>query len=294
MAKKQVLGRGLGALLGGDLPDSAVPAQGGPPGEQVVSLPLTLIDPNRDQPRRSFDEEALKELARSIENVGVLQPVLVQQTGERYRLIAGERRFRAARLAGLTELPAIIRDFDEGRRLEVALIENLQRDDLNPLEEAMGIRGLMEQCGYTQEQAAARLGKSRPAIANLLRILTLHDKVQQMVQEGKLSAGHARALAALPDKEAQLRLANLCVAQGWSVRQMERICKQTLAGTPSAPKKVQRPQEFRELERMARSAFGTRASLEGSAERGRLILNYYSAEDLQRIWDVLEVLGQNT
>lgn len=302
MAKntKHGLGRGLDALMGVSENESqSAPAQPAPVapeqlGDQVVQIPLTDIDPNRDQPRRRFDEEALRELAQSIQAVGVIQPVILRQVGARYQLIAGERRFRAARMAGLSSVPAILRDWDQVKRLEVALIENLQRDDLNPVEEAQGVKQLMEQCGYTQEAAAQRLGKSRPAVANLLRILSLHEKVQEMVREGKLSAGHARALAALGDPDQQLRLANLCVAQGWSVRQLEKICQQTLKGGPDKPEKLEKPHEFKELERMARDAFGTRASLEGDMDKGRLVLSYYSAEDLQRIWDVLECLGQNT
>lgn len=290
---KHGLGRGLDALMGDPVPESMAPEpeQGE---DRVVQVRITDIDPNRDQPRRHFDEAGLRELSQSIQAVGVIQPVILRRVGERYQLIAGERRFRAARMAGLDSLPAVVRDWDQVKRLEVALIENLQRDDLNPVEEAQGIKQLMEQCGYTQEAAAQRLGKSRPALANLLRILTLHEKVQDMVREGKLSAGHARALAGIPDLEQQLRLANLCAAQGWSVRQLEKICQQTLKGAPQRQPKVEKPHELKDLERMARDAFGTRASLEGDMDKGKLVLSYYSAEDLQRIWDVLECLGQNS
>ena len=290
---KHGLGRGLDALMGDPVPESMAPEpeQGE---DRVVQVRITDIDPNRDQPRRHFDEAGLRELSQSIQAVGVIQPVILRRVGDRYQLIAGERRFRAARMAGLDSLPAVVRDWDQVKRLEVALIENLQRDDLNPVEEAQGITQLMEQCGYTQEAAAQRLGRSRPALANLLRILTLHEKVQDMVREGKLSAGHARALAGIPDLEQQLRLANLCSAQGWSVRQLEKICQQTLKGAPQRQPKVEKPHELKELERMARDAFGTRASLEGDMDKGKLVLSYYSAEDLQRIWDVLECLGQNS
>ena len=290
---KHGLGRGLDALMGDPVPESMAPEpeQGE---DRVVQVRITDIDPNRDQPRRHFDEAGLRELSQSIQAVGVIQPVILRRVGDRYQLIAGERRFRAARMAGLDSLPAVVRDWDQVKRLEVALIENLQRDDLNPVEEAQGIKQLMEQCGYTQEAAAQRLGRRRPALANLLRILTLHEKVQDMVREGKLSAGHARALAGIPDLEQQLRLANLCSAQGWSVRQLEKICQQTLKGAPQRQPKVEKPHELKELERMARDAFGTRASLEGDMDKGKLVLSYYSAEDLQRIWDVLECLGQNS
>jgi len=294
MAKKvqRGLGRGLGALLGDVVEETpaaqvpeAAPAESQTPVDEVKLLPIRLIDPNRDQPRRSFDEAALNELAASIKSVGVIQPIIVQQNGERYTIIAGERRYRASRLAELEEIPAIVRDWDEQKRLEAALIENLQRDDLNPVEEAMGVRRLMDEAGLTQEMAAQRLGKSRPAVANLLRLLTLPDSVLALLKEGKLSAGHARALVTV-DRARQVQLANLTVQQGWSVRQLERICAQ--------PVKVQKPPrvrdaQFSELEGMARELFGTRVKLDGTADSGRITLYYYDGDDLQRIWDVLEM-----
>jgi ParB family chromosome partitioning protein len=253
----------------------------------VLSIRLQDIDVNREQPRRSFDEDSLRELSESIRSVGVVQPILVQRAGARYSIIAGERRFRAARMAGLHEIPAIVRDYDATKRLEIALIENLQREDLNPVEEAMGVRGLIAECGYTQEQAATRLGKSRPAVANLLRLLTLPEPVLDMLRDGTLSAGHARALAGLNSAEAQVRLANLTKAQALSVRQLERICQQQ-AASPEKKAKPRPAAELIKLEDMARDAFGTRARLEGDGQRGRLILSYFSQEDLERIWDVLD------
>ena len=297
MAKKvqRGLGRGLGALLGDDVVEqpSAAPEVQAPAEEKqdaVRMLPIRLIDPNRDQPRRSFDEDALRELAASIEAVGVIQPIIVAESGERYSIIAGERRYRASRMAGLDEIPAIVRNWDEQRRLEAALIENLQRDDLNPIEEALGVKRLMEESRLTQEKVAERLGKSRSAVANLLRLLTLEESVQQMLIEGKLSAGHARALVTV-DKKRQVQLANLTVQQGWSVRQLERICAQPVKEEPPKPAKV-RDQQFSRLEGMARELFGTRAKLDGTQESGKLTLFYYSADDLQRIWEVLEMAGE--
>ncbi|MEA4897806.1 MAG: ParB/RepB/Spo0J family partition protein [Christensenellaceae bacterium] len=289
-AVKHALGRGLDALLGGAQASEAAPMAAEPiqPGDAVLQLRIADIDPNRTQPRRRFDEDALGELAASIASVGVIQPVIVRELNGRYQLIAGERRWRAARMAGLSEIPAIVRDWDEVKRLEVALIENLQRDDLNPIEEAQGVRQLMEQCGYTQEAAAERLGKSRSALANLLRLLTLDGRVLMLVEGKQLSAGHARALVAIEDKNEQVRLANLCMAQGWSVRQLEKICQQARAGADEAPvPKAAVPREVRELERLAREAFGTKAQLDGDLQKGKLVLHYYSADDLQRIWDVL-------
>ena len=293
MAKKvqRGLGRGLGALLGDDVESAAAPQ----PAEQtavdeVRMLPIHLIDPNREQPRRSFDEGALNDLAQSIRAVGVLQPIIVAQSGERYTIIAGERRYRASRLAEKTEIPAIVRDWDEQTRLEAALIENLQRDNLNPIEEAMGVRRLMDETGLTQEQAAERLGKSRPAVANLLRLLTLPDAVRQMLIEGKLSAGHGRALVTV-DRKRQIQLANLTVQQGWSVRQLERICAQPVKEESKKPR-IQRDAQFTQLEDMARELFGTRVKLDGDANNGKITLYYYNADDLQRIWDVLEMANE--
>ena len=285
MVKKTGLGRGLSALLG-DTENLLAEAEKN--GEAVVRLPLDRIDPNADQPRKRFDSEALAQLAASIRAVGVLQPVLVYQNGDRYTIIAGERRWRAARMAGLKEIPAIVRDLERAARYEAALIENLQRDDLNPVEEAMGVRSLMEQCGYTQEAAAGRIGRSRPAVANLLRLLNLPEPILNMLRDGRLSAGHGRALAALEDEKAQLRLARTAVEQGWSVRQMEKACAAFAAVKPVRRPAPPRASELGELERMARQAFGTKAELEGDETKGRLILRYYSAEDLQRIWEMLE------
>ncbi len=302
MAKKiqRGLGRGLGALLGEDVVAEAAQEtreaqqarkkaeqKAAEPVDEVRMLPIGQIDPNLEQPRRRFDEAALNELAASIKAVGVLQPIIVSPNGERYTIIAGERRYRASRLAELTEIPAIVRDWDNQKRLEAALIENLQRDDLNPLEEAMGVRRLMDEAGLTQERVAERLGKSRPAVANLLRLLTLPESVKQLVTEGKLSAGHARALVTV-DARRQVQLANLTVQQGWSVRQLERICAQPVKEEVKKPR-VPRDAQIGELEGMARELFGTRVRLDGTTESGRITLFYYNADDLQRIWDVIEM-----
>ena len=291
------LGRGLGALLGDVVeeaaarPEPQMEPSAQAPADAVRMLPIRLIDPNREQPRRSFDEDALKELAASIRAMGVLQPIIVAPAGDRYTIIAGERRYRASRLAELDEIPAIVRDWDSQRRLEAALVENLQRDDLNPLEEAMGVRRLMDEAGLTQEKAAERLGKSRPAIANLLRLLTLQESVKQLVLQGKLSAGHARALAGVEPRR-QVQLANLTVQQGWSVRQLERICAQPVKEDVKKPR-VKRDAQIGELENMARELFGTRVRLDGNIDSGRITLFYYNQDDLQRIWDVMEMAREN-
>lgn len=277
------LGRGLGALLGEDV---VTPAQEEKKTDEIMKLPIRLIDPNREQPRRDFDEEALKELAQSIKAVGVLQPIIVCRNGERYTIVAGERRFRAARIAGLEEIPAIARDWENQTRLEAALIENLQRDDLNPIEEAMGIKNLMEETGLTQEEASARLGRSRPAVANLLRLLNLPENVIQMLRDGRLSAGHGRALVTVEPSK-QEKLAQLCAAQGWSVRQLEKICKNAREEQAEPEPKRRRDPQLKELENLARDTLGLRARLDGDMNSGKIVLNYYSQDDLQRVWDAL-------
>ena len=282
------LGRGLGALLGDDVVAAA--AEEEKKTDEIMNLPVRLVDPNLDQPRRAFDEAALAELAQSIATVGVIQPIIVCKNGERYTIIAGERRYRAARMAGLDEIPAIVRDWEKQARLEAALIENLQRADLNPIEEAAGVKQLMEETGLTQEKAAERLGKSRPAVANLLRLLTLPDNGINMLRDGRLSAGHGRALVAV-DKSRQEKLAQLCAAQGWSVRQFEKICQ--AANQPAEEEKPVKPRkdpQLKELETLARETLGLRAKLDGDLNSGKIVLNYYSQDDLQRVWDALAKL----
>lgn len=294
---KHGLGRGLDALLGDPVEPqetaAPAPAQKQESGDAVREIAISLIDTNPDQPRKRFEESSLEELAASIASVGVIQPLIVKENGGRYQIIAGERRWRASLKAGLTAVPCIVRTWDETKRLEVALVENLQRDDLNPVEEALGIQNLMEQCGYTQETVSARIGRSRPAVANLLRLLHLPEKVLDMLRDGRLSAGHARALVTLPDADSQLRIANLAVAQGWSVRQMEDICKKRADAPAEKPAKAEKTGEMKKLERMGRSVFGTKAELIGNEDKGKFVLHYYNKDDLQRIWDILECMGQN-
>ena len=287
------LGRGLGALLG-DIENESelLHSETEQKGDVVQTVPLSSIDPNRDQPRKEFREESLKELADSIRAVGVIQPIVVTKRGNRYSIIAGERRWRASRMAGLNEVPVIVRDWDEMTRLKAALIENLQRDDLNPVEEALGIRALMDKCELTQEAASGVTGKSRSAIANSLRLLTLPDDVLALLKDGSLSAGHGRALVSV-SPERQSKLAILTVQQGWSVRQLERICAQPEKKPVETPAPARRPAELGQLEKMAREVFGTRVKLDGDENKGKITLSYMSAEDLERIWDVLEFIRQS-
>ena len=287
-AKKKGLGRGLDALL--PEADELLP-------NVVQEIPVGDIDPNTEQPRRSFPEETMTQLAASGQAQGTLQPLPgVEQPGGRYRIVAGERRWRAARQAGLATVPCMVRDMDMIRQMEVSLIENLQREDLNPMEEAAAIRALMQQCGYTQETVAARLSKSRPVIANLLRLLTLPKEVAQMVREGQLSAGHARVLAGLDREEDKIALARETLAKGYSVRQLEQLAalRREAESHGQAAHKVKNarplPPELKELEGRVRETLGMRATLSGNARKGKIVLQYYSQEELERLYEVLEKL----
>lgn len=278
--KRRGLGRGLDALM------PEMPQQDG---ERIVMLSIGDVDPNPKQPRRRFDQAALKELADSIRQVGVLSPILVCEQDGRFRIVAGERRWRAARMAELDAIPAVVRSMDTVERMEAALIENLQREDLNPMEEAVAIRALMEECGLTQEAAAERLGRSRPALANLLRLLSLPEKVTELVREGKLSAGHARALASIEDPKRCEALAHRAVQEGLSVRQMEQMAQgeqQAPAAKPAKPLKRPLP-EFSELEERLRFTFGMKAQISGTLEKGRITLQYGSRDELERLYDMM-------
>ena len=275
--KRGGLGRGLDVLL----------PQNGELLETVVrDISIDEIDPNASQPRRDFDKEALEQLADSIREAGVISPILVVENGMRYRIVAGERRYRAARLAGLETVPCIVRSMTSEQQMEAALIENLQRQDLNPIEEAAAIRSLMQECGYTQEQAARKLGKSRPAIANALRLLNLPKAVTDMVVTGDLSAGHARVLAGLDSEARQLELAHQCVLHGYSVRRLEELTKARPAARQAAPKRETGP-ELLALQNAMREALGLKTTLSGTETRGKITLSYNSAQELEHLYEVI-------
>ena len=275
--KRGGLGRGLDVLL----------PQSGELLETVVrDISIDEIDPNASQPRRDFDKEALEQLAASIGEAGVLCPIRGVEIGMRYRLVAGERRYRAARLAGLETVPCIVRSMTNEQQMEAALIENLQRQDLNPIEEAAAIRSLMQECGYTQEQAARKLGKSRPAIANALRLLNLPKAVTDLVVTGDLSAGHARVLAGLDSEARQLELAHQCVLHGYSVRRLEELAKARPAVRTAAPKREAGP-ELMALQNAMREALGLKTTLSGTETRGKITLSYNSAQELEHLYEVI-------
>ncbi|MBQ8073453.1 MAG: ParB/RepB/Spo0J family partition protein [Clostridia bacterium] len=281
MAKKaHGLGRGLDSLF----------AENEDWGASIQEIPIGELDPNPDQPRKTFDEDTLRLLADSVRDQGVLQPlIVVAASNGRYRIIAGERRYRAGRMAGLETVPCIVKDLDIVRQMEISLIENLQREDLNPVDAARGIRALMQQCGYTQEKVASRLGKSRPAVANLIRLLSLPEEVTEMVRDGLLTAGHARVLAGLTEAAEQIRLARLAADEGLNVRQLEALAakrkkqdpRRTKAGRTLAP-------ELRELQERLLEKTGMKATLTGTVKKGKIVLQYSSLEELNRLHELLE------
>ena len=288
------LGRGLSALFN-DTEEAYEHATVGDAG--VSEVLIEDLYPNPDQPRKSFDENAMNDLANSIREHGVISPIVVNR-GEngKYMIIAGERRYRAAKMAGLVRMPVIIRSYTEKEVQEISLIENLQREDLNPIEAAYGMKRLMEEYGLTQEVLAERLGKSRPAIANTLRLLTLSEEVIDLVRAGKLSSGHARTLVPVP-KDEQAPLAQECVKSGWSVREMERAVKQHLNPPEILAKDKERQKalanvELKNLVERMRSTFKTKVSLIGTEKKGRIYIDYYSRDDLERLSEILDIIDR--
>ena len=277
--KKGGLGRGLESLF-----EDAARDVGGP----VSTLPLREIEPDKDQPRKDFDEAALAELADSIARHGLLQPIAVRAAaGGAYKIIAGERRWRAARMAGLSEVPVVIKDVSDAEAMELALVENLQREDLDPVEEAMGYRQLMDKCGLTQEQAAGKIGKSRSAVANSLRLLNLPGEVLDLLKAGKLSVGHAKVLLGLPDPALQGEAAKTVVGQNLNVRQTEALCKKL--AKPEKPPKPQplRPALAGEVEYALRQALGSEVKVDYKNGRGSLTVHFYSDEQLSAFANLL-------
>lgn len=277
------LGKGLDALF----MDNSIEEEA----KSAVKLKLNDIEPNRAQPRKSFDEEALEELANSISTHGVIQPLLVRPLADGgYQLIAGERRWRASRMAGLTEVPVVIREMSDSEAMELALVENLQREDLNPIEEAQGLALLMETYGLTQEQAAKRVGKSRPAVANSMRLLALPQDVLAMVERGELSAGHARAILALENEKQIISLANEIIKKNLSVRETERAVKTLLKGDVKHEKRTKkRDTYYDEVELAVTQSLGRKAkvSLSGT-NKGTLEIEFFGKEDLSKLMKLFE------
>lgn len=248
----------------------------------VKELPLSEIDPNINQPRKSFDDSALKELSDSIKLHGVIQPIIVVKMGERFMIIAGERRFRASKLAGLTTIPAIVKAYTDAEIAEVSLLENLQREDLNPMECARAMKKLMTDYNWTQEKVADRLGKSRPVVANTIRLLNLEPEVITLIEQGKISAGHARSLVAVTDKKAQIKLAHQVCEKKLTVRDLEKAVKGASGVHPM------QSVELRELIDNMKRVLGTKVSVLGNDDRGRIYIDYYSRADLDRINELID------
>lgn len=289
---KRGLGRGLDSLFGeyeDEKPAEEVKIE--TKIEQVIvnepkEIDIGLIDRNPDQPRKIFDENALKELSDSIKVHGVIQPIIVKKVDDRFVIIAGERRWRATRLAGLKTIPCIIRDYTEREISEIAIIENLQREDLNPIESAKAIKNLISQYDLTQDEVADKIGKSRPAIANTLRLLLLPDSIISLVESNKISAGHARALLSITDTKKQKEIALLIVEKGLTVRDVENLIKNL--GKP-APEKIvkEKSLELKDFENSIKRVFATKVQIKGNDNKGKIVIDYYSKDDLNRIYDIL-------
>lgn len=292
MAGNKGLGRGFASLLGLNdadninpinISDTVTPTSD----DAVVAIPLTDIDPNFEQPRKNFDEDALNELAESIKLHGVIQPIVVVPVGRRFMIIAGERRFRASKIAGKTSIPAVIRHYTSQQIKEISLIENLQREDLSPIEAARAIKVLMNEFNMTQEMAADRIGKSRSAVANTLRLLTLSDDVIALIENGRLSAGHARTLVVVP-QQSQYKLALKACDNQMTVREMEKMVREFLNPKKVEQKPVEESKELKDLVGNMQRAFATKVSALGNGNKGRIYIDYYTADDLDRICKLID------
>jgi len=289
MAANKGLGKGLGALMPSDgIPETQK--------DSVVELKINDISPNSAQPRKLFNEDALQELADSIKENGVIQPIIVAKRGKGYRIVAGERRWRASRLAGLSVIPAIVRDLTDQQTMEQALIENIQRQDLNPLEEAFAMDNLMKEHGLTQEALAKKLGKSRPAIANTLRLINIDESLQDFVRNGDLSAGHARALLAITDREEQKKAADIVMTKELSVRETEELVKTILSPKSPSRKTASKGSSAiaistKDVEHKLTSFYGTKVKLKLKDEvkgKGSIVIEYYSYDDLDRLLEMMD------
>lgn len=281
---KKGLGKGLGALLDTEniLSDNS----------GIVELKITDVEPNKDQPRKSFNHEKLQALAESISQHGIVQPIIVKKNDNGYTIIAGERRWRAAKIAGLKTIPAIIKDLSSRETMEIALIENLQREDLNPIEEAEAYQKLMEEHGLTQDELSKIVGKSRAAIANSVRLLSLTDKVKEMLINESLTPGHARTLITIEDKEKQERLAEEIVSKNLSVRDTEKLVNERKDNRPRDKKPV-KDANILDIEERLKSILGTKVDLHHNKNKGKIIIEYYSNDEFNRIIELLTKGGNN-
>lgn len=284
-SKKTGLGKGLDALFGGSITEEKEVQQNNNSEELVKNIKLIEIEPNEGQARKIFNDESIEELAESIKKYGVIQPIIVTKKDKYYQIIAGERRWRASKKAGLSEIPAIVRDNDERRNREISLIENIQREDLNPIDKARGIKTLMDEYSLTQQEVADILGKARSSIANSVRILNLDERVIELAAEGKLTEGHCKALMSIEDNEKQYQMALNIVEQGNTVSESAKKMKTS--------KKLKKKDEryeaiFRDIEDSFQGFFGTKVKLDAGPKKGKIIIQYNSNDDLERILDLIK------
>lgn len=308
--KSRGLGKGLDALFGDaevsirteSVKESKEPAKTEKAPEQkdggtaqaggIEYIDINDIKPNSNQPRKTFDEDKLQELAASIEEHGLIQPVVLRKVKRGYEIVAGERRWRAARIIGIREIPCIVKELSDEENMLLAIIENMQREDLNPIEEAEGISQMIDTYGLTQEQVSKSVGKSRPYIANSLRLLTLAAPVRRYVSEGELSAGHARALAVIKDEDKQISLAEAAVKQGLSVRQIEKLAQETKTGrTKKKANTAAKSPDVRRVEEDLKEVLGTKVNLNQKGKKGKIEIEFYSREDLERLIELLKTLN---
>ena len=280
MTKNTGLGKGLDALLLNNIVEEEKVQDG----EIIQKLNIIDVEPNREQPRRNFDEESIEELANSIKEYGVIQPIIVTKQENYYQIVAGERRWRASKKAGLTEIPAIVRDYDKQKNSEIALIENIQREDLNPIEKATAIRELLDKYNLTQQKLADKLGISRSGLANTVRILNLSPKVIDLVKEGKLTEGHCKALLGIEDEEKQYQAALYVIESGDSVREAEKQVRMK----KKKPESNRYQPIYREIEDSFRNFFGTKVKLDAKQRSGKIIIQYSSNDELDRILNLIK------
>lgn len=279
--KKNVLGRGISALIPENIEEESKKSE--------IEIDINSIYPNENQPRKNFDEERINELAQSIKEHGVIQPLIVAKDGEFYKIIAGERRWRAAKVAGLKKVPIIVKDLTDTEVMEISLIENLQREDLNPVEEAKAYKALMDEYKLTQEDISKKIGKARSSITNSIRILNLDEKVLSYIVDGTLSEGHGKALLSIEDKNMQYEIAKKIIDGGLNVRQTEQLVKTILKGKNKKVKDKKKDIYIQEIESKLENTFGTKVTINKGRKKGKIEIEYYSDDDFQRIIDKLSI-----
>ena len=290
MAKKSGLGKGLSAILSDKYDSQALESLEYSDGNsQVIELKIIDVEPNKDQPRKEFDKEKLDELADSISKHGVIQPIIVTKKGRSYQIVAGERRWRASKQAGLKKIPAIIRDYDEMKIMEVALIENLQREDLNPVEEALGYKSLIDSFSLTQDKISERVGKSRSAVANSLRLLNLPEKILKLLEKGQISTGHAKVILSVTNKNEQIQIAEEVVDKQLTVRETESFIKNRTKGKKTTPKtSTEINMAIKDMENNFSKIFGTKVKIKENNGKGKIEISYYSHDEFERILEIVK------